>query len=153
MTDRMSELVRRLAGAGSTPATGVRSRRLVAVLVAAVVAVGIGAGSAVVVSAAEPFEAFLDQHCVRCHGGQEEQGELRLDRLSRDFRSSADTHHWAEVVERVNSGEMPPAKEPRPTQAEIAAFVTNLDGLLKQGRAARMAARPPVAVYRLSRRD
>jgi hypothetical protein len=76
-----------------------------------------------------------------------------MDRLSRDFKSAADTHRWAEVVERVNSGEMPPEKEPRPQQAEIAAFITNLDGLLKEGRAARMAARPPVTLYRLSRRE
>ena len=103
--------------------------------------------------AAEPFEAFLVKHCGRCHGPEDEQGELRIDRLSRDFRAGGDTHRWAEVVERVNSGEMPPEKEPRPTQDEIAAFVTSLDARLKEGRAARMAARPPVAVYRLSRRE
>jgi hypothetical protein len=46
----------------------------------------------------------------------------------------ADTHHWAEVIEQVNSGEMPPKKEPQPTQEEIAAFVTSLDSLIKEGR-------------------
>ena len=103
--------------------------------------------------AAEPFEAFLTKHCSRCHGAADEQGELRIDRLSRDFKAGADTHRWAEVVERVNSGEMPPEKEPRPTQDEIATFVTNLDARLKEGRAARMAARPPVTLYRLSRTE
>jgi hypothetical protein len=103
--------------------------------------------------AAEPFEGFLVKHCSRCHGPEDEQGELRIDQLSRDFKAGADTHHWAEVVERVNSGEMPPEKEPRPTQDEIATFVTSLDARLKEGRAARMAARPPVTVYRLSRME
>lgn len=64
-----------------------------------------------------------------------------------------DTHHWAEVLEKVNSGEMPPEGEPQPTQDEIAAFVTKLDSLLREGRAARMAARPSVSHYRLSRKE
>ncbi|HBJ38492.1 MAG TPA: hypothetical protein DDZ51_27805 [Planctomycetaceae bacterium] len=102
---------------------------------------------------AEPFEAFLQTHCVRCHGPAKTQGELRIDQLSRDFQSGIDTHHWAEVIEQVNSGEMPPEQENKPNQEEIAAFVTSLDARIKQGRAARMAARPAVAHYRLSRKE
>ena len=104
-------------------------------------------------TAAEPFEAFLQTHCSHCHGPDAAEGDLRIDQLSRDFPAGHDTHRWAEVVERVNSGEMPPASELQPTQAEIASFVANLDALIQQGRAARMAARPPVAHYRLSRKE
>ena len=102
---------------------------------------------------AEPFEAFLEKHCIKCHGPEKEKGDLRIDRLSRDFKVGADTHHWAEVIENVNSGEMPPEDEKRPTQEEIAAFVSSLDSRLKEGRASRMAARPAVAHYRLSRKE
>jgi hypothetical protein len=103
--------------------------------------------------AAEPFEAFLEKHCTSCHGPEKEKGDLRIDQLSRDFKLGSDTHHWAEVIEQVNSGEMPPKKEKKPTQEEIAAFVTSLDARIKEGRAARMAARPAVAHYRLSRKE
>ncbi|MEI7928286.1 MAG: DUF1592 domain-containing protein, partial [Verrucomicrobiales bacterium] len=104
---------------------------------------------------AEPYEAFLEKHCIRCHGPEKEKGDLRLDRLSRDFKLGADSHHWAEAIEQVNSGEMPPKKdkEKKPTQEEIAEFVTSLDARLKEGRASRMAARPAVAHYRLSRKE
>ena len=105
------------------------------------------------VSAAEPFEAFLRRHCVRCHGNQKAEGDIRIDRLSRDFKAGVDVHHWAEALDKVNSGEMPPQDELQPTQDEIAEFVTRLDSLLKEGRAARMAARPAVAHYRLSRKE
>ena len=64
-----------------------------------------------------------------------------------------DSHHWAEALDKLNSGEMPPEDEPQPTQDEIAAFVARLDSLLKEGRAARMAARPAVSHYRLSRKE
>ena len=105
------------------------------------------------VSGAERFEDFLQKHCVRCHGPQKEEGDIRFDRLSRDFKSGVDSHHWAEALDKVNSGAMPPKKEPQPTQKEIAEFVTSLDARLREGRAARMAARPAVAHYRLSRRE
>jgi hypothetical protein len=105
------------------------------------------------VQGAEPFEAFLVKHCVSCHGPEKEKGELRVDQLSRDFKLGADSHHWAEVIEQVNSGEMPPKTEKQPTQEEIANFITNLDLLIKQGRAARMASRPAVTHYRLSRKE
>ena len=101
--------------------------------------------------AQEPFESFMDKHCNRCHGPEKVKGELRIDKLSRDFKSGADSHRWAEVIERVNAGDMPPKKEPRPTQDEIAAFVTKLDALVREGRVARMSKRPAVAHYRLSR--
>ena len=103
--------------------------------------------------AAEPFEAFLEKHCSRCHGAAKSEGDVRLDKLSRDFKSAVDTHHWGEVLDRINSGQMPPKDEPKPAQAEIAAFVTSLDSRLKEGRAARMAARAPVSHYRLSRKE
>ena len=114
-----------------------------------------GLGLTGIAQAAEPYEAFIEKHCVRCHGPEKEKGDLRFDKLSRDFKVGADTHHWAEAMEQVNSGGMPPKKdkEPKPTQAEIAAFVASLDGALKEGRASRLAARPPVTHYRLSRKE
>jgi hypothetical protein len=120
--------------------------RFCLLLVAGLGFVGTGRGT-------EPFEAFLEKHCLRCHGPEKKKGELRIDQLSRDFKSGGDTHRWAEVIERINSGAMPPKKEKRPTQDEIAAFVTKLDARLREGRAARMAARPAVAHYRLSRKE
>ena len=104
-------------------------------------------------SAEESFETFLKAHCIRCHGPDDEGGDLRLDNLSRDFQAGTDAHHWAEALDKVNSGEMPPAEEAQPTQNEIADFINDLNARLKEGRAARMAARPAVAHYRLSRKE
>ena len=108
-----------------------------------------------ILPAAEPYDAFIQKHCARCHGPDKEKGDLRFDKLSRDFKLGADTHHWAEAMEQVNAGEMPPKKdkEPKPTQAEMAAFISDLDARLKEGRATRLAARPSVAHYRLSRKE
>jgi PAS domain-containing protein len=106
-----------------------------------------------VVQGSEPIDAFLEKHCLRCHGPQREEGDIRIDQLSRDFRAGLDTHHWSEVLDKVNSGSMPPKDEPQPTQSEISLFVASLDSRLQEGRAVRMATRPAVAHYRLSRRE
>lgn len=106
-----------------------------------------------VVSASEPFDTFLEKHCISCHGPDKEKGDLRVDKLSRNFKMGEDSHLWAEVIEKINSGEMPPEDEPQPTQDEITAFVAELDTNLKEGKTARMAARPAVAHYRLSRKE
>lgn len=105
------------------------------------------------VHAAAPFEAFLEKHCINCHGPDKKKGDLRIDQLSRDFKAGLDTHRWHEVMEKINAGEMPPSDEPQPTQQEIAAFIPQLDALMKEGLAARMAARPAVTHYRLSRKE
>jgi len=62
------------------------------------------------VGAAEPLEAFLAKHCVSCHGPDNEEGDLRINQLSRDFKSGGEAHLWAEVIRRINSGEMPPPR-------------------------------------------
>jgi PAS domain-containing protein len=112
-----------------------------------------GLGLAGAAHGAEPFEGFLEAHCIRCHGPEKQKGDIRIDGLTRDFKWGGDVHRWGEVLEKINSGEMPPEKEPKPTQEEIATFVTELDARLRAGRAARMAARPAVAHYRLSRKE
>ena len=102
---------------------------------------------------AEPFEGFLQKHCIACHGPKKSKGDLRLDKISRDFKSGIDGQVWAEVVEKINAGEMPPEEEPQPTADEIGKVIAQLDERIREGRAARMAARPPVAHYRLSRKE
>ena len=42
------------------------------------------AGCCALAGAEEPYEAFIEKHCVRCHGPDKEKGDLRFDKLSRD---------------------------------------------------------------------
>ena len=96
--------------------------------------------------AAKPaFEMILQKYCVSCHGPKKSKGDLRIDQLSRDFKSGVDGQIWAEVVEKINAGEMPPEDEPQPTTEEIGKVIAELDQRIREGRAARMAARPAVA--------
>lgn len=106
-----------------------------------------------IVRADDLMEVFLADHCLRCHGPQKEKGHLRIDQISRDFKSGTDGSKWGEIMEKIKAGEMPPEEEDQPTEAQIAMVISQIDERVREGRAARMASRPPVAHYRLSRKE
>lgn len=117
-------------------------------------AIAAGLLPAVASAADHPQEpALLAQRCLRCHDAKEQEGGFRLDTLSRDFSDMLAAQKWAEVMTRINAGEMPPEPEPPLTVDEIATVVGWIDGRIKSGEAARLAARGPVSVYRLSREE
>ena len=76
--------------------------------------------------------AFMKEHCLRCHGPEQAKGDLRLDQLDTDFSKPSTFERWREVVTRVQSGEMPPKKEPRPQPAQVQAFVRQLSARLDE---------------------
>jgi hypothetical protein len=69
---------------------------------------------------------FLVSHCLPCHAGDKPKGKLRLDVLSSDFGDAAARAHWADVIERVEVGEMPPKGRPRPGEEEVRALLDRL---------------------------
>ena len=101
----------------------------------------------------EAVQPYLKTHCLRCHGAAKQEGEFRLDALSRDFRDQFVAQRWDDVLERINAGEMPPEEEPQPDAAVTGRVVAWISARIKEGEAARMAARGPVAHYRLSREE
>jgi len=96
---------------------------------------------------------FLDAHCVRCHGEKKQKGEFRVDTLTRDFASGAAGVRWGDVLERLNTGEMPPKGEPKPKAEESARVVEWVTQRLKEGEAARHAKRERVTLHKLTREE
>lgn len=90
-------------------------------------------------------------YCLRCHDAQKQEGKFRLDTLPREFVDQAMAQRWGEVVFRINNGEMPPKDQPQPKADELGRVVEAITSRIKEGEAARMAKRGPVAHYRLSR--
>ncbi len=65
---------------------------------------------------------FLRTHCLRCHGPQEQKAGFRIDEdLPNNFLSRSAVEKWSEVLNMLNTAEMPPEGEPRPPQAEAEA--------------------------------
>lgn len=99
------------------------------------------------------LQPYLQSHCVRCHGADRQEGEFRIDKLSPEV-GVKDTSKWAEIIERINSGEMPPEEaKNRPTADESAKVVEWLAARIQEGEAARMARRDRVSYHRLTREE
>lgn len=96
-------------------------------------------------------QPFLEQHCNRCHGEKKQKGELRLDTLSRDLAGGGSTAKWAEVMDRISSGEMPPKDEPKPAADAAAKVVEWIAGKLRESESARLAQRERVTFQKLTR--
>jgi hypothetical protein len=64
---------------------------------------------------------FLRQHCQKCHGPEKQKAEFRVDRdLPNDFLTRSMAQKWSEVLNKLDTGEMPPKDEPRPASNEVA---------------------------------
>lgn len=94
---------------------------------------------------------FLKMYCLRCHDKQIHKAEFRVDTLSHSFENNLVTQKWAELINRMNAGEMPPEKELQPTADEIGRVVDWISSRIRESEAVRMAKRGPVVHYRLSR--
>jgi mono/diheme cytochrome c family protein len=65
---------------------------------------------------AVPFErvsGLFRKNCYACHGIAKAKGDLRIDKLNPDLVKGADGDHWHDVLDRLNFGDMPPAKAPK----------------------------------------
>jgi mono/diheme cytochrome c family protein len=69
-------------------------------------------------------EPFLHAHCMECHGPEAQEADLRVDvDLTTDFLALANKARWEEVVNVLNSHEMPPEEKPRPPEEQVARVV------------------------------
>ncbi len=59
---------------------------------------------------------LLAKYCVACHGADEQNAQVRVDRLT-GFEVS-NQHLWTLIHESLANGQMPPEDKPQPTAAE-----------------------------------
>jgi hypothetical protein len=120
-----------------------------------ILAVPGGAAAAERLQGYEPgVGTYFETHCIRCHGEKRQRGEFRIDEMSLDFGNHAAAGRWADVMDKISSGEMPPEEEDvLPTAEENLQVVSWLAERLKDGEASRLARRDEVSFHRLTRAE
>src|SRR5277367_4138481 len=74
---------------------------------------------------------FIESHCIDCHDADSARAGFRIDLLTGDFATGNNSDVWKKVMDKIQLGEMPPKKKPRPSPTEVAAVTSwlaqNLD--------------------------
>ncbi|MFT4688032.1 MAG: hypothetical protein ACJASX_002702 [Limisphaerales bacterium] len=94
---------------------------------------------------ADPLlEAFFTQHCVECHGPEQQKGKVRLDRPIDELFAEAQLPET--VVSVLEGGEMPPEDAPQPKAETRAKALELLEKRI-------LASRPANPIKRLTRAE
>ncbi len=72
---------------------------------------------------AEAGVPFLEKHCVACHGKDKQKGGLTLTPFRDDFSVLRARRTWKEILNMVESGDMPPEDREQPTAEERKRFI------------------------------
>jgi mono/diheme cytochrome c family protein len=100
---------------------------------------------------ANVVQPFIKKHCLECHDASTARAGFRIDLLSADFEKSDAALLWKEVMDKINSNEMPPKKKPRPDANEAFAVATWVAAKLQETELAAQGAGGRVPVRRLNR--
>ncbi|MFO0876946.1 MAG: DUF1592 domain-containing protein [Gemmataceae bacterium] len=76
--------------------------------------------------------AFIQKHCVQCHGEKVKRADLALHTFRDDLSVVQQRKLWQNVLNAVKSGEMPPPARPRPALAEVEQFLAAVQNTFRE---------------------
>jgi hypothetical protein len=96
---------------------------------------------------------FIEKRCLECHDAGTARAGFRIDLLTDDFAAGNNAGLWKEVMDRINTGEMPPKKKPRPEAKEIAPVTVWIADRLEETTRLAQGAGGRVPLRRLNRAE
>ncbi len=97
------------------------------------------------------MDELLDMHCYDCHDDATTKGDLDLMALDPAADDAASLALWTRVLDRVESGEMPPAKKKRPPGDLVGTAMKELSASILTREAERVSREGRVVARRLNR--
>ena len=76
------------------------------------------------------IEPFFENYCFDCHNSDTAKADLDLEGLTRSIVDVADAQNWQDILDQLNSGEMPPKKKKQPSKTELSAAIGTLTNVL-----------------------
>src|SRR5260370_997197 len=72
----------------------------------------------------------LSKNCFGCHNEKLQTAGLNLEAYRDSSAAVKQTNVWANVLNKVSTGQMPPAGSPAPSKAELSAITSWIEALL-----------------------
>lgn len=70
---------------------------------------------------------FLNENCVYCHNAKKQSGGLNLESFKTAESLSQQRDSWDHILQKIQTGEMPPKGTPKPEHAEVQRIITYLE--------------------------
>ena len=105
------------------------------------------------VSIPDSIEPFFETYCFDCHDSDTAKADLDLESLTRSIANGTDALHWQDILDQLNSGEMPPKKKAQPGKEELAKVVGDLTESLQSAQAMLRDSGGEIALRRLNKRE
>ena len=99
------------------------------------------------------LQPFLQKYCAECHGPDEQNGQVRFDQIAWEITGNAEAQRWQDVLDQLNSGDMPPEDSPQPSDDELAGLLDVLTGSLVDARRRLTDHGGEIKMRRLNRRE
>jgi hypothetical protein len=96
---------------------------------------------------------FLQDHCIRCHGPEKQKAKLRLDHLDYVISDKGEALQYQDILDVLNSAEMPPKDEPQPSRKVLEQMIGTLTEDLFKARKNLASSGGRVEMRRLNRRE
>jgi hypothetical protein len=97
--------------------------------------------------------AFLNKYCIKCHAAEMPKAGLSLHTFKDAASVLKGRKHWDSVIDMIESGEMPPEKQPRPTADEQAAFLKSVRAIFEHADTSGKPDPGSVTIRRLNRTE
>jgi hypothetical protein len=98
-------------------------------------------------------KAFVQKHCLLCHGGAKPKGNVALDKLTDDLADKTNRDLWLAALEQIKAGNMPPEAKPRPDAKDVTALREWVHGRLEVAERERRERQGRATVRRLNRTE
>jgi hypothetical protein len=101
----------------------------------------------------QSIEPFFENYCFDCHDTDTAKADLDLEGLTRSIVDVADAQNWQDILDQLNSGEMPPKKKAQPGKEELAQVVGDLTESLQSAQTMLKDSGGQIALRRINRRE
>jgi len=78
---------------------------------------------------------YFKNHCIKCHGPDDEEGSLRVDKIIPNLDDEYTLSHLQNIIDEITVENMPPEEEPLPDSQdtiEIINILTNIEKEVKE---------------------
>ena len=96
---------------------------------------------------------FVAKYCYECHDEDLQKGDVRLDNLSERVDNSSTALVWQDILDILNTGEMPPKKADQPKVEELSEVIGSLTKDLLKARKILTDQGGEIVIRRLNKRE